>query len=377
MPVVSDVFVYKKIGSLELEFNVYWREHSKGSPVFLYFHGNGSPVQGSRWNIPQHMLTGVRKWKYALISADVRLAPQAGIQDIFKDVEDCIRFIRDPRRLAAKLPAGTIDPIRLAVAGSGGGGYLALLAGLHVVPKPQAVLALHPITDPLGSFFTTSHPWDETDADGLDKETAESLLAPCLDPNGEVLAYHIETGDAEFPRHLLYKHALHHGNLAELLRFDFTTNAQLDPANDKWRVAKQIANCGMPPTFIMHGEADKQVDVGQSDKVVGALRGVVGPDLFPLYNQYQRPYGLAHAFDDNEEDSEEESDVDSGNDGEVDSWHSSEEGGEDDSKDDGKDDGKDDSKDDSKDDDNGGRQTEISPIELCTNAMYNFMHCFV
>jgi acetyl esterase/lipase len=323
------------------------------------------------------MYKGVRKWKYALVSADYRLAPQVGIQDIFKDVEDCIKFIRDPLGLAASLDPGTIEPARLAVSGSGGGGYLALLAGLHVSSKPQAVLALHPITDPLGSFFTTSHPWDESNRDGLDEKAAKDMLKPCLDHQGKVVALHADDGwdPEEYAyRHLMYKYVLHCGSLAELLHFDFTTNAQLDPENDKWRVARQIAACGMPPTFIMHGEADDLVDVGQSDKVMGALRGVLGHEEFTCSTQYVRPFGYGHAFDEHEGDDEDDSDEDSGDDGQIDDdsdldWDedlwADQEGSEEDSKGD------------SEQESNGDQQEVASPIEPTTNVMYNFMHCFV
>lgn len=225
MPIATDTIVFKTIGSLELELNVYWREHSRGAPVLIYFHGNGSPLQGARWDIPQHMYDGISKWKYTLVSADYRLAPQVGIQEIFEDVEDCIKFVRDPQGLAASLPANTMDSMRLAVAGSGGGGYLALLAGLHVKPKPGVVLAISPISDPLGLFFTIPQPWlhwDEFEQDFMPVEIAASLLTPSLDSNGAAVAYHVDDNlaDGDAWRQLLYKYALHRGSLGELLHFD-------------------------------------------------------------------------------------------------------------------------------------------------------------
>ena len=66
----STAAVFKTIGATELKFVVYWSEHSEDAPILLYFHGNGSPVQGSRWDIPKHMSKGINKWRYALISAD-------------------------------------------------------------------------------------------------------------------------------------------------------------------------------------------------------------------------------------------------------------------------------------------------------------------
>ena len=281
------------------------------------------------------MFTAIENWQFVLVSADYRLAPQVGIKEMFDDVQDCIDFIRDPSGMARFLPEGIFDSQRLAVCGSGGGGYLALLAGLHIYPTPLAVLALHPITDPLGSHFITTHPWDEEDRNGMDTKTAEAAMKPYLDPRGEVVTDWGPDGD-DPPRGLLFKYALYRGNLAELLHFDTTTNAQLDPANDKWRVPKQIAACGMPPTFILHGEADKQVDVGQSDELVGALRRVFGHDTFTCIVSYESPLGEGHAFDEGE-------DTDNESEGE----------------------------------DDGLQAIPYERIVRYMNVMYNFMHSFV
>ena len=77
------------------------------------------------------MLDSVKKYNHALISADYRLAPQVGVQDIFADIQDCITFIRSPDGLVTRLKGAAapnaVDTTRLAVSGSSAGGYLALL----------------------------------------------------------------------------------------------------------------------------------------------------------------------------------------------------------------------------------------------------------
>ncbi|GAB7329395.1 hypothetical protein MBLNU13_g01187t2 [Cladosporium sp. NU13] len=314
------------------------------------------------------MYDGVRKWKYTLISADYRLAPQVAIQEIFEDVEDCIKFVRDPQGLAALLPANTMDSTRLAVSGSGGGGYLALLAGLHITPKPGVVLAISPISDPLGLFFTIPHPWvhwDEFEEDDMPVGIAESLLAPSLDPNGEAVAYHVDDSlaDGNPWRHLLYKYALHRANLGDLLHLGSTPNAQRDPANDKWRIAKQLDVRELPPTYIFHGTADDQVD---------------------LFSWFDRPVGYEHGVDDMEDDSEhdsedqcqkddereveEEGDEDHEEDDEKCGEKDGEQGEEWDIEEEIEGDGADDSEDDNDD---------TSPISQYMNRMYNFMHSYV
>jgi hypothetical protein len=160
MDIVNQSVVYKPIGAFELKIDVRWPRHATGLPVLLYLYGKGSPLQGSRSDVPPHMYNAIHTWGIPSSRQTTASLQQVGIQQSFDDVQDCIRFIRDPLGLASKLPRGAINSLRLAVSGSGGGGHLALLAGLYTVPKPQAVLALYPITDPLGTFFTISHGWD-------------------------------------------------------------------------------------------------------------------------------------------------------------------------------------------------------------------------
>lgn len=247
MKIVSHTVVYKTIADteLEIELDIHYPEHDKGQPVLLFFHGNGSPVQGSRSDIPDEILGVVGKSNWALVCADHRLAPQAGINDIYEDVKDCFEFIRDPQGLSSFLPNGTIDPERVAVAGSEGGGYLALLAGLHVDPKPQAVIALNPITNPFSKG---------------------------------------------------------NGNLPELLGLEGRKN----PENDKWSISQQLKvsartpphDSALPPTFLVHEWDNKQVSVGQSDGVAATLKQILGKKKYEEYNQFERLKGWEHASDD-------------------------------------------------------------------------------
>lgn len=306
MAVVSKTVVFKTFNDLELELDIHYTAGAQNAPVLVYFHGNGSPVQGARWDIPQHMINCISRWGYVLISADYRLAPQVGIQEIFDDVEDCIKFIRDPSGLSSSLPAGTINVQSLAVAGSGGGGYLALLAGLHVNPKPRAVLAFDPITNPLGSFFTTEHPWNQVYHGHWEKSTVEGFLERFFPTNGWVKAnYTDNNSDEQYPvRGFMYSYMLHHGKLAEMLRLELKKFPCLDSDNFKWRVPNELGKNEqeLPPTYIMHGSLDDQVGIEQSDEAVSALEAAVGRQRFRAYHRYERREGLGHGSGDQSSD---------------------------------------------------------------------------
>lgn len=68
------------------------------------------------------------------------------------------------------------------------GGYLSLLSGLAITglnPRPRAIIALYPITNPLGEFFTTSqHPVSYNRG----VEILTSDMAEHIDPNSAVVS---------------------------------------------------------------------------------------------------------------------------------------------------------------------------------------------
>lgn len=276
--------VYKTIKGLEVSFDLYLPPNAKAVPTLLWFHGGGL-LQGHREKVAPHMLASISRYNHALISADYRLAPQVGVQDIFADINDCIAFIRSPDGLAANLK-GTVDPgvldtTRLAVSGSSAGGYLALLAGLYVEPKPQVILPIYPITDPLGTFFTTSQPGSSQ------RGNVDATVQPYLDRNAAAVA----NNDPGSSRGNMYSYMLSHANLAELLHFEIKEDPQHNSSNDKWRVARQVSKRGMPPAYLVHGTADLDVGVEQTDEVVGVMVGE------GLEVKYERLEGKDHLFD--------------------------------------------------------------------------------
>lgn len=270
----SQTLIYKRVGKLNIELELYLPPSPSNVPVLLWFHGGGL-LQGQRKSVAPHMLGGVEKHGYALISADYRLAPQTAAAEILTDVTDCITYIRKQLTSDTHLTSSEVDVSKIAVSGSSAGGYLALLAGLHAKPSPTVILAIYPITDPWGVFFTTPQPHP-------DGRVGKEVVAPFLDRNAEAVA----GNPPGTPRGKMYYYMLQEANLARLL--------DVSEADVGLRVARAMSERRgerLPPVYVVHGDADKFVGVEQADEVVQVLR-----DLGAVV-EYERLPGLDHLFD--------------------------------------------------------------------------------
>lgn len=273
----TKTIVYKTVGSLEISLDIYLPStDAQKLPVLLWFHGGGL-LQGHRDQLTPWMRKAVAQYNLAVVSADYRFAPQVGVADILEDVQDSIRFIRT--KLASHLDNPNIlDPSRLAVSGSSAGGYLALLAGLYIDPKPNVILPIYPITDPLGEFFRDPQP----PAMGRALVSSDAV-AEFMDPSAEPVANN--AGDS--PRQNMYLRMQADASLAKLWKVPVEDKQ----AAKKWRLAKNVFENRLPPAYFLHGDADTAVGVEQADEVVGAMLGC-GIEV-----QYERVHQKDHFLD--------------------------------------------------------------------------------
>ncbi|KAL2829618.1 Alpha/Beta hydrolase protein [Aspergillus pseudoustus] len=277
---------YKTVGSLEIPMDIYLPGNVKNAPVLLWFHGGGL-LQGRRDLISPHMRRNAQKRGYIAISADYRLTPQVAVSEVFEDVKDCIKFIRN--NLSSILGPDVIDGSRLAVSGSSAGGFLTLLAGLYIDPKPNVIIPIYPITDPLGTFFINPQP-----APNGRYSASKEEMATHIDVNSSVIASSGKVPDD--PRSHMYVYMLKTASLAELWGIaaggeDKYNSVVAEP----WRISRRIHQFGLPPTYILHGDRDTAVGVEQADEVAGAMLGL-GLDV-----KYERVHGADHFLDNGDE----------------------------------------------------------------------------
>ena len=128
-------YVYKKVGDVEIKADVYRMGTAKNRPVVAWFHG-GALINGSRRQIAGDLKALCQKEDYVLVSFDYRLAPEVKLPAIAEDITDAIKWLREkgPELFGA-------DPKRLVISGGSAGGYITMLTGIIVKPRPTALVA--------------------------------------------------------------------------------------------------------------------------------------------------------------------------------------------------------------------------------------------
>lgn len=135
---------YKKVEGHEILADVYRPPGNSVRPVIVYLHG-GALIAGNRdahfvFDRPGgsgDLLAFAEKHGYAVVSLDYRLAPETKLPAIISDIESAFTWLGNDGAKRFHL-----DPNRLVVSGDSAGGYLTLVTGYRVKPKPKALVVL-------------------------------------------------------------------------------------------------------------------------------------------------------------------------------------------------------------------------------------------
>ncbi|ORY86325.1 Alpha/Beta hydrolase protein [Protomyces lactucae-debilis] len=288
---------YKQFSQLTLLLDVHLPAHTESSdalPILIWYHGGGL-LQDDRRNVAPHLKASVARSDCIVVSVDYRLAPQIPVDEIVSDCIDALEFAYTNLSLILeqedRFTRG--DPSRIVIAGGSAGGYLALLtassAPAHIQPSIKACLAIYPITDPFGPFFTSSHdlhvPYDT------------KQLAPFIDPHGQVMSGNDQAG----LRGKMYFYMLEHANLATLLDVEGSAKR----AGRSFRVQEEFKQRGLadtlPAIYMIHGDADRAVGVDQAhvvrDVLVARRRAQQARGLKADQFKYVEVPGADHLFD--------------------------------------------------------------------------------
>jgi acetyl esterase/lipase len=146
-------YTYRKVQGHEIKADVYGASARGHKPVAVWIHG-GALIMGSRWLPPTaRILTSLSEVGFAVVSIDYRLAPETKLPGIIEDVVEAIRWIR------SKGPDLGLDGERLVVCGGSAGGYLTLMTGFAVKPRPLALVSFWGYGDIVGPWYSRPDPF--------------------------------------------------------------------------------------------------------------------------------------------------------------------------------------------------------------------------
>ncbi len=132
---IKSSHVYKTVGAVKIEADVHRPPGTETRPVLVWLHG-GALILGSRTQLPRSLVELCGRERWILVSFDYRLAPEVKLPEIAADLRDAFRWLHaeGPGLFHA-------DTRRVVVAGGSAGGFLTMLAGAIIQPRPAALLA--------------------------------------------------------------------------------------------------------------------------------------------------------------------------------------------------------------------------------------------
>jgi acetyl esterase/lipase len=241
----KQTIAYKTVGPTKIEADVYRRNGHDARPCVVWIHG-GALIMGNRDGVPGDIKKLCQEQNYVLVSLDYRLAPEVKLPAIIEDVKDAFRWIHSEGTAQFH-----IDPKKILVSGGSAGGYLTLMTGICVEPRPKALVAYW-------GYGDIDAPWYIEPSAHYRKQLLVSEDEARSVVGGPVLT-DSRSGDKNRGRYYLF---LRQNGLwtREVAGFEpIKERAKIDPYCPVRNVTPQY-----PPTLLVHGTADTDVDYQES-----------------------------------------------------------------------------------------------------------------
>jgi acetyl esterase/lipase len=261
--IVQDTYTFKRMGTCALQADVYRPAGEGLVPAILWLHG-GALIFGDRRTLPAWQVTRYIEAGYGVVAMDYRLAPEVDLPAIVVDLRNGYDWLRQQAHVLG------LDPTRVAVMGHSAGGYLTLLAGNHLQPRPQALVSFYGYGDITGAWYSQPDPYYCQQPIVPENEALAAVGARVLTgtPYG---------GELFQRRFRYYLYCRQQGLWPHQV-------ARHDPDAD---AAWFAPYCPMhqipddyPPTLLIHGRQDTDVPVDQSEKMAAALDRQGIPHIF-------------------------------------------------------------------------------------------------
>jgi len=269
----KETVIYKRVGPLEIKADVYAYEDARVRPVIASLHG-GALIMGHRENLGKDLKNFAFTNGYVLVSFDYRLAPETSLAAIAQDIEDAFRWLR--REGTERFH---VDPQRVAVTGGSAGGYLTLLTGHRIQPRPRVLLAYYGYGDLIGDWYSkpSVHPRHnprKISAEEAWKQVSGVAVSDARERKGD--------------GGIFYNYCRQSGLWPKAV-------SGWDPAETPERffpfMPVKNVTADYPPTVLIHGTADTDVPFEQSQLMAEELKKHGVP--FQFHQIKNAEHGLA------------------------------------------------------------------------------------
>lgn len=259
MPPHRETVIYKQVGDLAIRADISLPGGERPHPVIVFIHG-GALIMGSRTWIDPIQRESYLSDGFAVVSIDYRLAPETKLAAIVSDLDDAIGYVR-----GAGARRFHLDPHRVAVVGHSAGGYLALLAGVRVEPRVQALVVFYGYGDIAGTWYGDPDPFY------LEQPLVAEADARAGVRGAPVASVEGSDNDGRYRFYLFCRQ-----------RGQWSLNVVgHDPDEDPGAITPYCpvrhVTAAFPPTLLLHGDRDTDVPYEQSVLMASALQAAGVP----------------------------------------------------------------------------------------------------
>ena len=236
---------YREVDGHEILVDVHRPEGDHLHPVLVWIHG-GALIMGHRAGIHPQVRAVAEDHGYALVSIDYRLAPETKLPELIGDVEAAFQWL-----VSKGAKRFHLDRDRIVVSGGSAGGYLSLVTGFRIRPRPKAIVALYGYGDLTGDWYATPSPHPrhnprKISAAEVARQTDGTVVSDARRRRGNgsiIYLYYRQNGI--WPR--------------EVSGFEDATAEKMAPFEPVRNVTPDY-----PPTLLIHGTKDTDVPFAQS-----------------------------------------------------------------------------------------------------------------